>query len=1321
MKHLLPLPFAVGLLLCALHTAAQTPTIQDCLGAIPICEPIYYEDQVVDGMGNYPNEISNAISCLADERNAIWYTFTVNETGDFGFILTANDPGDDYDWALYDITNAECADIKNDPSLLVSCNAAGQQGSDRTCIGPTGATGDSPHNIQGAGCHTNPPTIRKGLTPLNALVPVQKYNTYVLVVSNWSRSTNGYKIDFGVSAGIGIFDLEDPEVVDASFPEQCGDNRIKIEFNENIQCATVNNFNFVLDGPGAPYDVQVVSPICDNDGLYTRKFELIIDPPITQSGDFQISLDGDRSTEVLDLCNNPAFNTSLDFSVQIDGGIDIDLGDDIAICPGNGVKLDATIDASTSAFDATYLWSTGATTPTINVSEPGDYGVTVTVGCATGSDEVSLIVDSQGGGPYVNLGEDKLLCGRERIELDATNFEADYLWSTGSTNPIISVREAGTYSVTVTDDCGTTIDEITLTYQEEPILDLGENQQICPGDQLTLDATTPNATYLWQDGSTASTFNVRQSGTYTVSVTTVCGTITDEIEFTYVPALSLDLGGDQSLCGTTELTLDATNENATYLWQDGSTDATFTPTTSGTYTVTVTSACESLSESVEITFGEGITFDLGEDQELCDGESITLNPQIDNADLVWQDGSTNPTFEVSESGTYWLEVTTDCDTFRDSVIVIYVTPPTVDLGADRQLCEDEELTLSIEAGDYTIIWQDGSSANDFIVSQSGTYSVELSNQCGTVSDEIEVTFGEGITFDLGEDQELCEGESVTLNPQVDNATLTWQDGSANSTFEVSESGTYWLEATTDCGTFRDSVIINYTTPPTVDLGADRQLCDGEELMLNIEAGNYTITWQDGSSGNDFVVSQSGTYSVELSNQCGTVSDEIEVTFGEGITFNLGADQELCEGETLTLNPQLDIAELVWQDGSTNTTFEVTESGTYWVEATTDCGTFRDSVIVDYLSTPTVNLGSDQTICEGEILTLAVVSDFDLVWSDGTTADSLVINSAGLYSVTASNRCGEATDEITISVTPDFEVNLGADASICEGENLLLMTDLEGVDLRWQDDSQQPNLSVETAGIYWLEAQNSCFTRRDSVEVMLLELPMIDLGADDLICPGETLELSVELGFEADLEWQDGSTSSSFTVTEAGMYQVTARNDCGIAMDQIRFTTPPPIELELGPDTTICEGESYLLSAGRTMDQNYRWQDGSGRNTFIAREPGYYVVQVSNDCETQMDEVFLEACQVCDLYAPNAFSPNVDGQNDRFSVFPNCVFIEYELKIYDRWGTIIFTSNDLENGWDGMIAGQTAPPGVYVWQVNYMVEENYEMKKGIEAGEVTLFR
>ena len=105
-------------------TNAQVPTIQDCLGALPVCQNVYSESRSPSGEGNYTNEIFTGTSCLNDgETNSIWYTFKVNKTGNFGFLITPNDLDDDYDWALYNITNASCGDIISDQSMMVSCNA----------------------------------------------------------------------------------------------------------------------------------------------------------------------------------------------------------------------------------------------------------------------------------------------------------------------------------------------------------------------------------------------------------------------------------------------------------------------------------------------------------------------------------------------------------------------------------------------------------------------------------------------------------------------------------------------------------------------------------------------------------------------------------------------------------------------------------------------------------------------------------------------------------------------------------------------------------------------------------------------------------------------------------------------------------------------------------------------------------------------------------------------------------------------------------------------------------------------------------------------
>ncbi|MBN4065761.1 gliding motility-associated C-terminal domain-containing protein [Candidatus Amoebophilus asiaticus] len=187
-------------------------------------------------------------------------------------------------------------------------------------------------------------------------------------------------------------------------------------------------------------------------------------------------------------------------------------------------------------------------------------------------------------------------------------------------------------------------------------IDLGNDTALCEGDTLTLDATTSNATYLWQDNSTDSTFIVTQQGTYWVEVTNNCGTTTDTINVNYNPLPTVDLGNDTTLCQGDTLTIDATTSNATYLWQDNSTNPTFNVTQQGTYWVNVTNSCGITTDTMNISYNPLPTVDLGNDTILCQGESLMLDATTSNATYLWQDNSTNPTFNVNQQGTYWAEI-----------------------------------------------------------------------------------------------------------------------------------------------------------------------------------------------------------------------------------------------------------------------------------------------------------------------------------------------------------------------------------------------------------------------------------------------------------------------------------------------------------------------------------------------------------------------------------------------------------------------------------------------------------------------------------------
>lgn len=369
---------------------AQKPTIQDCLGAIPICTEVYVEKNAPIGSGNYRNEIFGAndggISCMDDERNSIWYTFTVNKSGNFGFVLTPNDPSDDYDWALIDITNATCDDIYHNIDLQISCNAAGSDQGDDRCNGPTGADGRSSFSNQGGGCGADVPTALSGKTAHNALVPVLRNSTYVLLVSNWNSSKNGYEIDFGPSDDLGIFDNEPPEIQNLKKPKNCDTEGMLIDFTENIQISSISGRNFNLTGPDGDHRVMISSQAQDIEGEYDRSFKLSFDPKISKPGMYKLHWITNKMTEILDLCGNPLQNTpDVTFEISDTRLLPPDNIVDTILCAGTSSVLDVSDVKADS-----YRWSDSTAQPFLEVTESGAYSVTLSNQC--GQIEVSTNV-----------------------------------------------------------------------------------------------------------------------------------------------------------------------------------------------------------------------------------------------------------------------------------------------------------------------------------------------------------------------------------------------------------------------------------------------------------------------------------------------------------------------------------------------------------------------------------------------------------------------------------------------------------------------------------------------------------------------------------------------------------------------------------------------------------------------------------------------------------------------------------------------------------------------------------------------------------------
>ena len=654
---------------------AQTPTVQDCLGAIPICAETYTEVNSPTGSGNYSNEISGTsqggICCMSSESNSIWYTFTVNQSGNFGFTLIPNNISDDYDWALFNITNATCEDIATDQSLQVSCNAAGGS----SCNGNTGANGGSPYDNQGANCGNLPPGQSQGFSAENALVPVQQGNTYVLLISNWTGSQFGYTIDFSAASNIGIIDNIDPEITESVTPGDCGGNEFEVTFSEYIQCNTIAGSNFSIVGPSGTYagSIAVSSNACIQGGTYDNTFSVTVDPPMDEPGTYTITLVNDQN-QVLDLCDNASITGSISFDVLAPPLTGLQLGPDTILCEGQTLTLNATTNNA-----LTYQWFAGPNTATYEISQSGLYTVTVTNDCNTLVD--NILVDVIPSPPFadIDLGPDTILCPGVLYQLDATwSNGSEYIWQDGFDGAVYTVSQSGYYEVGVEGYCGETgTSGVNIVFEDTPTVELGNDTIICEGEVLSFDVTAPFINeYEWQDGSTSPTYEISQTGNYIVTLVSNCVTLTDNINVSVVPiqVVDVELGNDTLLCPGELLSLDGTwSGGIQYTWQDGSTTPTYTVSETGLYEVQILGACGEMgSAMIEVLYDTTqLRLDLGEDRLLCEEDiPVVLDATDLNADnYLWQDGTTGPFTQIAEAGIYAVTLTDNCNEVTDEVVL----------------------------------------------------------------------------------------------------------------------------------------------------------------------------------------------------------------------------------------------------------------------------------------------------------------------------------------------------------------------------------------------------------------------------------------------------------------------------------------------------------------------------------------------------------------------------------------------------------------------------------------------------------------------------
>ncbi len=999
-------------------------------------------------------------------------------------------------------------------------------------------------------------------------------------------------------------------------------------------------------------------------------------------------------------------------TVDLAAPVPVDLGPAVSICQGETITLDATVPG------ATYLWNTGASTPTIAVNTAGTFSVEVFQGACSVSDAVTLSVNPT---PVVELGEDLVLCPGQSATLGVAVPGASYLWNTGATTPTIIAGTTGLYTVTANLNGCTFTDQLQVTVLTTTSMELGPDVVLCQGESVTLDATVPGATYLWNTGATTPTIAVSTAGTFSVEVFQGACSVSDAVAITVNPVPVVELGPDREICEGTTTLLDATVPGATYLWNTGETTSTIAAGTSDTYSVTVTLNNCTTTDDISVNVSVPQVVDLGPDVVLCQGDVMTLDATVQGGTYLWTTGATDASIIVGASGTFGVQVFQGACTVTDAVEVTVAPTPAVELGADQVICQGTSIVLNASYPGATYLWNTGNTTPTITASSSNDYSVTVDLDGCVALDTVTITVLSPDALDLGPDVQLCQGETITLVAGIPGGLYTWSSGATASSITIGAEGTYWLNVAQGACEVSDTIVVAVVDPGVLDLGNDTTLCDGGTLFLDGTLDGASYLWEDGSTAAERTITEEGTFTLVATVQGCAVQDAITVSFGPVPAVNLGEDLSICPGEVLTLQSPTTGATYLWNTGSTADAIVVNSTGTYALTATLNGCTDSDTVGVVVLVGPEVDLGPDTTLCEGQQLSFNLAQPgASFIWNDGVTSAQRVFSESGTYSVIATRNGCTSGDTVSVEFFSAAVVDLGPDQRLCPGTSTTLSVQ-PTADLLWSTGAIATSITVNSPGIYWLQASNAGCVVRDSVLVGYVPLVPPLLPSTSVACQGDTITLEVTTN-GALVMWSDGSTADALPVTEPGSYSATlSLEGCSASA----FTTvdflPDTIVLPSWTDSTYCPGEELRLDAEAPF-ANYFWSTGHDGPSLLVPATGAYAVSVTTPCASTERSILIGEGECSpEVYIPNAFTPDGDGYNDLFRVTTGDPLPELRLSIFNRWGEEIFTSSDAALEWDGTYAGQPAPEGVYTYQVTYRKLADAGVVARQMRGHVTLIR
>ncbi len=739
------------------------------------------------------------------------------------------------------------------------------------------------------------------------------------------------------------------------------------------------------------------------------------------------------------------------------------------------ISLDAGLGFST------YSWSNGQSTQNISVTNPGTYSVTVGDGSGcTGTATALVNVPSP---PLISILGNPQFCTGNANNLSLNLVYNQYAWSTGATSSSITIFAGNTYTVTITDGLGcTATDAITVQETPNPVPTATILPYTCNG-QLTIGADPGFNIYNWSGPNGFSEDNqaavVSSSGNYTVIVTDANGCTGSTSIVASIPVQNtVSLSGPTLFCPGGSVTILASSGFDAYVWSTGSILPSASANAAGVYTVTATDAlgCTSTAVSTLDLFPQPAPTINGPTM-VCQGDPATLSLGNTFQTYQWSNGAIGSS--ITEIPPFTASVTvTDLNgcTGTASASVTVSPPPSPTIAELPYNC-DNQITIDAGAG-FLYVWEGpngfSSSNQQAITNTSGIYTVTVTNGTGcSGTASIQVSIPTTPNLSIAGFSPICPGQNADLSASAGFVDYLWSNGQSGSNIGVNQPNTYVVTATDSHGCILTSSFTVSPAPPlSPSINGNTLICPGGFSVFNVPGSYAAYSWSNGASTSAINATQSGTYTVTVTDAAGCVgSTSVQLDFAAVPAPSIIQQPYNCS-QQITLNAESGYSQYQWSNGSSSQALSIVQAGAYTLTVTNAVGcTGTASIQATIPPNPVAQITGANSFCFGNNTTLiASGSGLVYLWSNGLSGPALNVSESGTYTVTATDAFGCTATE-THTVTTNLPVTASTNRVSCRiddvGSEILTLTAANGCDsiltILTSYEPTKPGLALELPG------------------------------------------------------------------------------------------------------------------------------------------------------------------------------------------------------------------------------------------------------------------